>query len=75
MVLLCVFSYVLDLTHDSFPLELWEKGAVYYHNHDKDGHKICELVSCTGIFIYRKLPYFMPFSVCSLRNNAHFHVQ
>ena len=34
---------ILDLTVDSFPIELWESGAIYFHNHDKDGHQICKL--------------------------------
>ncbi|KAL3880965.1 hypothetical protein ACJMK2_033166 [Sinanodonta woodiana] len=29
-----------DLTEDNFDLQVWEKGAVFFHNHDKDGHKI-----------------------------------
>lgn len=29
-----------DLTPDTFPTEFWENGRVYFHNHDKDNHKI-----------------------------------
>ncbi|XP_060557960.1 motile sperm domain-containing protein 2-like isoform X2 [Ruditapes philippinarum] len=28
---------VNDLKEDNFPQEMWETGAMYYHNHDKDG--------------------------------------
>ncbi|XP_053399459.1 motile sperm domain-containing protein 2-like isoform X2 [Mercenaria mercenaria] len=31
---------VNDVTEDNFPQEMWETGAMYYHNHDKDGHPI-----------------------------------
>lgn len=37
-----MLGYFSDLKPDDFPLEFWESGAVYFHNHDKDGHKICE---------------------------------
>ncbi|CAH1778157.1 unnamed protein product [Owenia fusiformis] len=29
-----------DLTDKSFPAEWLERGGIYYHNHDKDGHPI-----------------------------------
>ncbi|XP_013401086.1 motile sperm domain-containing protein 2-like [Lingula anatina] len=31
---------VNDLKHDSFTLDFWEGGAVYFHSKDKDGQKI-----------------------------------
>ncbi|XP_052767071.1 motile sperm domain-containing protein 2-like isoform X2 [Mya arenaria] len=31
---------VNDTTETSFPQEFWEIGAVYFHNHDKDGNRI-----------------------------------
>lgn len=47
---------VNDLTHDSFPLEFWERGACYYHNHDKDGHKILYLC----VKLHKKDPQLLP---------------
>lgn len=32
-----------DAREDTFPVEIWESGAVYFHNHDKDGHAILYL--------------------------------
>ncbi|KAK3602325.1 hypothetical protein CHS0354_007119 [Potamilus streckersoni] len=29
-----------DMTEDNFERQVWEKGAVFFHNHDKDGHRI-----------------------------------
>ncbi|WAR18923.1 hypothetical protein MAR_000761 [Mya arenaria] len=38
-----IISASEDTTETSFPQEFWEIGAVYFHNHDKDGNRICML--------------------------------
>ena len=38
----CFHFHFADLTERSFPREFHELGSIYYHNVDKDGHKICE---------------------------------
>ena len=37
-----VVIFPSELTADTFPIEFWENGRVYFHNHDKDNHKICK---------------------------------
>ncbi|ESP03679.1 hypothetical protein LOTGIDRAFT_237580 [Lottia gigantea] len=33
-----------DINEDTFDKWMWEKGAVYFHNKDKDGHRILNVV-------------------------------
>ena len=55
------FFSILDLTVDSFPIELWESGAIYFHNHDKDGHQICKLYNK----ICLPMKYYTIIDLCS----------
>ncbi|XP_046564606.1 motile sperm domain-containing protein 2-like isoform X2 [Haliotis rubra] len=48
--------HINDLTEDSFERWVWDKGALFFHNTDKDGHKILTIRVC----LHKKDPQTLP---------------
>ena len=48
-----ILFYLTDVQEETFPRWVWERGAVFYHNVDKDGKKLCKnIVLGTAFFFF-----------------------
>ena len=51
------------MSDESFEEKIWEQGAIFYHNTDKDGHKVCKYLIKIILFLsqHSQFIFLFPF--------------